>query len=121
MHVSEMWVPIVLFAAIAVVISFWLYFRYRSRHALQQTVQAAIEKGQDLSPELLDRLGQPNTSGDTDMRRGVIAIGIGIAFAVFAFVLDERDAVRPLLATAAFPFVIGVAYLALWRLAGSKS
>jgi len=117
---NEMWVPIVLFISTAAVLSFWLYFRSRGRQALQQTVQKAIERGQDLSPELLDRLGQPRTSGHADLRRGVIAIALGVAFAAFGFILDERDAVRPLLATAAFPFLIGVAYLALWRFGGDK-
>lgn len=117
---NEMWVPIVLFISLAAVLSFWLYFRYRARQALQQTVQKAIERGQDLSPELLDRLGQPRKSGHADLRRGVIAIGLGVAFAAFGFILDEPDAVRPLLATAAFPLLIGVAYLALWRFGGHK-
>lgn len=117
---ADHWVPIIMFISIAVVLSFWLYFRYRSRSALQQTVQAAIEKGHDLSPELLDRLGQPETSGHADLRRGVIALGLGVAFAIFAVVLDESDAVRPLVGIAAFPSVLGIAYLALWKFAGNK-
>ena len=48
--VSRVWLPVVL--------SFWLYFRYRAKVALQQTVQKAIERGQELSPDVLDRLGQ---------------------------------------------------------------
>jgi len=115
-----LWVPIVLFAAVATTISLWLYFRYRARYALQQTVQAAIEKGHELTPEMLDRLGQPRASGHTDLRRGVIATGIGAAIAIFAFVLNESDATRPLLAVSAFPFVLGVAYFALWRFAGNR-
>ncbi len=115
-----MWVPISMFVALAIVLSLWLYYRFRARGALQQTVQLAIEKGHELSPELLERLGQPKISGHSDMRRGVIAISLGIAFAVFALVIDEADAVRPMLGVAAFPFLIGVAYLALWRFAGDK-
>lgn len=114
------WVPIVMFIAIAAVLSAWLYFRHRTRADLQRTVQAAIEKGQELSPELLDRLGQPRVSGEVDLRRGVISISIGIAFVIFAFVLNEEDAVGPLLGVAAFPSVLGIAYLALWGFAGNK-
>ncbi len=116
----EFWIPIVLFVSIAVVLSLWIFFRYRSRSALQQTVQIAIEKGQELSPELLEKLGQPGTSRDSDLRRGVISLGIGIAFAIFALILDEADAIRPLLGVAAFPFMLGVAYLALWAFVGKK-
>jgi len=113
-------VPITMFVSVALVLSAWLYFRYRTRNAVQQTVQVAIEKGHELSPELLDRLGQPQTSGHTDLRRGVIAISLGVAFAIFAFVLDDVEATRPMLGVAAFPFIVGVAYLALWRFAGDK-
>lgn len=117
---EELWIPIVFVIATAIVVSLWIYFRFRARSALQQTVQAAIEKGQDLSPELLDRMGQSRSSVHIDLRRGVISLGIGIAFAIFAFVLNENHAIRPLLAVSAFPFVLGVAYLALWRFAGNK-
>ncbi|MDH3645906.1 MAG: DUF6249 domain-containing protein [Gammaproteobacteria bacterium] len=115
---DEFWIPIVMFVSIAAVLGLWLYFRFRTRSALQLTVRTAIEKGQDLSPELLDRLGQPKSSAYADLRRGVISIGLGAAFAIFAFVLDEQDAVRPLLAVSAFPFAVGVAYLALWMFGG---
>ena len=118
---NEMWVPIVLFVAIAFVFAAWIYYRYRSRSELQRTVQVAIDKGQELSPELLDRLGQPRTSGHTDLRRGMISVGLGIAFAIFALVLDEDETIRPLLGLSAFPFVLGVTYLGLWQFAGNKN
>jgi hypothetical protein len=49
------------------------------------------------------------------MRRGVIAISLGVGFAAFGLLLGEEDAVRPFLAIGAFPFLIGVAYLGLWK------
>ncbi len=115
-----LWVPIVLFVTVTIVLSVWLYFRHHTRAELQRTVQMAIEKGQELSPELLDRLGQPRISGDVDLRRGVIFLSIGVAFAIFAFVINEEDAFRPLLGIAAFPSLLGVAYLALWGFADKK-
>lgn len=115
-----LWVPIVLFITITIVLSVWLYFRHHTRTELQRTVQMAIEKGQELSPELLDRLGQPKTSGNVDLRRGIIFIGIGAAFAVFAFVLNQDEAIRPLLGISAFPSLLGVAYLGLWRFGDNK-
>lgn len=118
---SELWIPIVLFTAPAIVVSLWIYFRFRTRSALQQTVQAAIEKGQDLSPELLAQLGHPPSSPNADLRRGVISVALALAFAIFAFVLNEVDAIRPLLGLAAFPFMLGVSYLALWQFTGDKN
>lgn len=49
-------VPIVLFLAIAWTYCIKYYFAYRSRRDAQSTMRAAIEHGEPLAPELLDRL-----------------------------------------------------------------
>jgi hypothetical protein len=109
------WVPITLFLCLAVVVVLFLYFRYRSRREAQQTVRAALEKGVQLTPELLQQLGEPQRPRNSDLRRGVIAMSLGIGFAAFGLLVGEEDAVRPFLAIGAFPFVVGVAYLGLWK------
>ena len=108
-------VPIVMFISIAVVIGLAMYFGYRSKQDVQTTVQAALDKGQELSPELLDKLGGALPSPKSDLRRGVMAIMIAVAIGVFAYMVGEEDAQGPLLGIAAFPFLIGVAYLALHK------
>lgn len=109
------WVPITLFICLAVVVALFLYFRFRSRREAQQTVRAALEKGAELTPELLQQLGEPQRPRNSDMRRGVIGISLGIGFAAFGLLLGEEDAVRPFLAIGAFPLLIGIAYLGLWK------
>lgn len=109
------WVPIVMFISIAVVIGLILYFKYKTKHEVQETVRAALEKGQELSPELLDKLGDALPSPKSDMRRGVMLITVAFAIGAFSFLLGEEDAEAPLLAISAFPFLIGVAYLALQK------
>ena len=44
-----------------------------------------------------------------------MSIGIGLGFVIFGLTLGEEDAVRPLMAIGAFPFLLGVAYLGLWK------
>ena len=115
MEVSEMWIPITMFAGLSVVLSLWLWFRYKARHAVQATIRTAIEKGSGLSPELIENLVNPPVSPHRDLRRGVINIAIAVGIAVFAIVLDEDDAVRPLLGIAAMPLSIGIAFLLMQR------
>ncbi len=107
-------VPITLFVALALVAGLVIYFRFRSRREVQETLRSVIDKGQELTPELLEKIGEPKRPANADLRRGIIAMALGVGFAVFGVVLDEQDAVRPLLAIAAFPFMVGLAYFGLW-------
>jgi hypothetical protein len=111
-----MLVPITLFTAIAVTIVLSIYFRYRSEANIQKTIQAAIEQGQQLSPEILDRLIHPEQKKTRDLRRGVILIATGLGIGVFGFLVGDDNAVRPMLAIGTLPFLIGIAYLGLWKL-----
>lgn len=114
-------IPITMFAVIGIVLGLFYYFRYRTRAEMQQTVRAALERGQELSPELVDRLAEPRKSAMQDLRRGAIAISIGVGLALFGPVLGEEEAIRPLLATAMLPLAIGIAYLILWRIDTRKN
>lgn len=119
-EVFAVFIPIVMFIAIAVVLCVYVYMRHRTSEAVQKTVQTAIEQGQQLTPEILERLGQApqrRVSDDEkpDLRRGVILITVGLGIAAFGMLVGEDEAVRPLLAIGALPFLVGVAYLGLWR------
>lgn len=113
-------IPIVMFVVIGVVLGLFYYFRHRTRAQMQQTVRVALERGQELSPELIDRLGEPRKSPARDLRFGVISVFLAIGIAVFGFALGEDDAMRPLLAVAVLPLAVGIAYLALWRFDKSR-
>lgn len=107
------WVPITMFLSVAFVIVAMFAFRYRARRDMQQTIRTAIDKGHELTPELIDRLGEPAKKPGADLRRGIVWLAIGVGFALFGVVLGEEDAVQPLLAVSAFPAVIGIAFLLL--------
>ncbi|WP_405229126.1 DUF6249 domain-containing protein [Lentisalinibacter sediminis] len=115
---SAILVPITLFISIAVVFALAFMYRARQREQIQLTVRQAIDKGQELTPELLEKLGHTGAQPHSDLRRGVIAVAIGLGIGVFGVVLGQEDAMRPLVAIAAIPLLIGVAYLGLWKFAG---
>lgn len=117
----EFLVPIVLFLAVAATYCLKYYFTYRGRQEAQKTVRVALERGDPLTPDLLDRLVQPPVPQRTDLRRGVIGIGLGVGLGAIGFVLGDPDAVRPMLAVGLVPLLLGLAYLVLWRLGGGKS
>jgi hypothetical protein len=100
---------------IAAIFGLSYYFKYRTRHDIQNTVRAAIDKGQELSPEVLERLSDALPGKYSDLRRGVLAIALGVAFFCFGFLVGEEEAEGPMMAISTFPFLIGVAYLAIWN------
>jgi hypothetical protein len=117
--VSEELIPIVMFISIAAVVGLFFWFKYRSRSDMQTTIRAAIERGQELSPEIVDRLGQPVAPRDRDLRLALIwlALAAGLALCGLSVPDPSGYSLQGCLAGAAFPFCLGVAYLILWRFA----
>ncbi len=109
-------IPIVMFAGLTIVFCVLFWFRYRARSEMQQTFRAALDKGQELTPEIIDRLGHPKASKDRDMRLGVIWLAIAVGLVAFGFGIPEEEEVPRIFAgIAAFPFAIGIAYLILHK------
>ena len=113
---AEEMIPIVMFISIALVFIALFWFRYRSRSEMQQTVRNALDKGIEISPELIDRLGAPKPRKHKDLRLGAIWMSLAVGLILIAFVnpAQEPEAFRGTLAGAALPFSIGGAYLLLW-------
>jgi hypothetical protein len=119
MNPHEVWIPLSMFVGLAVVLSLWVWFRYKAKRDLQVTIRTAIEKGEGLSPELIENLVNPPVSAQRDLRRGVISVLSAVAIALFALFIGEEDAVGPLLGISMFPLSIGVGYLVMHRFAKS--
>jgi hypothetical protein len=115
MNPHEVWIPLTMFIGLAVVLSLLVWFRYKAKRDLQVTIRAAIEKGEGLSPELIENLVNPPVSPQRDLRRGVISVVTAVALALFAFFLDEGDAFGPLMGIAMFPLSIGAGFLLMHR------
>ncbi len=117
---EELWIPIVFFVSVTVVFSLWFYFRYKARMATQKTFRLALEKGSELSPEFIKQLAEPEPSKDKDLRRGLVWIALGVAMVLLAYGVNEPYAMGPMMGSAAFPGLIGIAYLVMWRFGTRK-
>ena len=114
---NEFWIPIVMFIGLTIVLSALVWFRFRSRSEVQQTIRAALDKGHDLTPEVIDRLGHPKPAKDKDLRLGVIWLAIAIGLVAFGFGIPEEEANRVFMGIAALPAMLGIAYLILHKFA----
>lgn len=100
------------------------YLKSREKREMQATVRHAIDKGQELPPELIDAMTRDVASKlpsrTRDLRRGVIWIAVGVGIAAFGLLSDlgwdhrEMDNIgNGLLGVAAIPFTIGLAFIVL--------
>lgn len=113
---DETMIPIVMFAGMTIVLCVVAWLRYKAKEGMQQTFRAALDKGQELTPEVIDRLGHPKPAKDKDLRLGIIWIAIALGLTAFGFgIPDEDDVARIFAGIAAFPFLLGVAYLILHK------
>ena len=87
---------------------------------MQHTIRAAIDKGQQLNPELIESLFQPKKpSKDRDLRYSLIWFAIAIGISFFGGMIDAAEAEEEVFlimtGIGALPFMIGLAYLIMWK------
>lgn len=111
------WIPIVALVGLTIVLWLFFWFRYRTRNDMQATIRTALEKGQELSPEIIDRLGTPKPAKDKDLRIALIWIAVAIGLALFGFGIpdDDEEVLQIFMGFSAFPLSLGIAYLLMWR------
>lgn len=109
-------VPSVLFISIAIVVALFFYFRSRARREMQMTLRAAIDKGQELTPDVIERLGTPAAAKDRDLRRGIIGLAIGFGFVALGFAVPDDEALQVMLGLSAFPIALGLGFLLMHKL-----
>lgn len=115
--IVALFVPIVSMIVIGFTVVAFFYYRYRNKSELQKTIQQALEKGQDLTPDLIDRLAGPKQGPQADLRKALVWLAVGIGFICFGVLIGEPDATGPLAAIGMFPTLIGIAYLIMWKFA----
>ena len=95
---------------------------------VQETLRAAIESGQAMPTEVMENAARnisirPMPSPSRDLRTGIIWLGVGLGFVAMGVALgyEEPEATIPMIACAAFPVFIGLAFVALALINRSKS
>lgn len=117
----------IIFGSIAAVIIAPLYFRSQERQRVQETLRAAIEKGQPLPVDMADAISRNvkianSPSPSRDLRTGLVWMGVAVGLAAMGLALsfEEPDALYPMIGTAAFPGFIGVAFIIMWAIARER-
>ncbi|MDG2090884.1 MAG: DUF6249 domain-containing protein [Gammaproteobacteria bacterium] len=119
-------VPLGFFIFISTIIWIIQNFRHRRNQEIQITLRAMIEKGHQLSPELLKSLGNNFTSSRAkDLKRGVILVSIGVAISIislFIFIAESAITGSILFLINFFTvfIVLGLTYIGFWKFMASS-
>lgn len=113
-------IPIILFLAIAVIGVFFLHYRHKTRAQVQETIRSALGQGAQLTPELVQVLGEPAAPKNGDLRRGIILLSVGAALflsGVIAVLFGQDDDGGGVffMVISTFPLLVGLAYMLLWK------
>jgi hypothetical protein len=119
---EEIVVPAVIFGSLVGIVWLVSFFNARKRLTVHETIRHALDKGQPLSSELMDRMSMVTDPVRADLRRGVLFLAFGAAFAVLGTIIgmEESDALTPMLGVATFPIFLGIAYIGLWAFGRGK-
>lgn len=118
------WIVMIIFGTIGAIVVGPSWLKSREKRDIQQTVRHAIDKGQQLPPELIDAMTREVQgklpSRSRDLRKGIIWAATGIGIGLFSVVSSLGDAGwgsenfdNGLLGIACIPLTIGLAFIVL--------
>ena len=124
MDMTPILIVAIVFSAITAIVFGPSYLKSREKREIQATVRHAIDKGQELPPELIDAMTKDVASKlpsrTRDLRRGVIWLAVGIGFAAFSYLSnlgwndhDMEGAAGAMMGLSAIPVTIGLAFIIL--------
>lgn len=127
MDMTPILIVLIIFSAITAVIFGPSYLKSREKRDIQTTVRHAIDKGQELPPELIEAMTRDVASKlpsrTRDIRRGIIWLAVGVGTAAFGLLTnmnwgndwgdDGAFFANGMLGVAAIPATIGIAFIIL--------
>jgi hypothetical protein len=106
-----------IFGTPVLIVATIMYFSMSKTRALHRTVRMMVEKGQEVPAALLNP--PPAQRQRSDMRRGVVLVMVGLGVMVFLGAVNDWEGGA--WALGIIPFLIGLGYLAVWKLEQNKT
>jgi len=121
--IPEFVIPIVaitmltIFGAPVLIVAFIMYFGFSKSRMQHRTIRMLAEKGQPIPADLLAP-PTPAVRQRSDIRRGIVLVMVGLGLMVCFGAWNDWEGGA--WAIGVIPFVIGLGYLLVWKLEGSK-
>ena len=109
---SELWIPIIGLICLSIIVITNILISSRNKKEVQLTIRQLLDKGEDITPELLERLGTFKSQKIIDLRRGLALASVGLSCILAGFIGEE---IRTGLAVGVFPLLLGAAFFICWK------
>lgn len=93
-----------------ILVALILWYKSRKTRLAHETALRLAEKGQPIPPQLFMVTDEPFS----DLRRGVVLVGLGLGLSLFLFEIDKPWSLGLI------PLFMGVGYLVVWKLEGGR-
>ena len=114
---SDLWIPITICISISVIAITRLWLEYKNKAEIQFTLRKALDNGEHLSIDVLDKIGVVNHANTLDLRRAITLFALGFAVITAGYFLNILHVA---FAIAAFPLTLAVAFLLLWKISQNE-
>jgi len=110
---SELWIPITAIICLTIMIITNVVLSSKNKKEVQYTIRDLLNKGESITPELLEKLGTFKSQKIIDLRRGLSLASVGLACIFSGFIVSET---RIGFAIGMFPLLLGIAFFICWKM-----
>lgn len=110
---SELWIPVIAIICFTIMVITNVFLNSKNKKEVQYTIRELLDKGESITPELLEKLGTFKSQKIIDLRRGLALASIGLACIFAGFIVNE---IRTGLAISIFPLFLGIAFFICWKM-----
>lgn len=112
---AEIVITFFIIGTLATIILVHMMNNHKTKIRTHELLEKSIDKGIDVTPELLDKLNNVKSPRFKDFRRGIIMCAIGAAVYAFSYIIPPDDAAKVFRGLSVFPFFTGVGFLLVWK------
>ncbi|MFK8013239.1 MAG: DUF6249 domain-containing protein [Marinicellaceae bacterium] len=89
---------------------------YKVKIKTHDVLEKSIDKGYELTPEMLKSLSQTKSPKMLDLRRGIILLCIAFATFAFGYIIPNDEGATIFRALSLFPGFVGAGFILVWKL-----
>jgi len=113
-------VPIFFLLCVLSMVALALFFQHRTRKLELEAIRAAVEKTGIKDPALIKAITQQRQHTFADLRKGILFLCAALGLIILGQTISDQPLFGPFLGLAAFPGLIGLAYLLFHFIAPDK-